>query len=248
MKQLTYCVSRQFDIAGPASFRMDRHYFVYALSGVMRLEADGRRWTLPPARGALIAARHPVEITILSPVAAASVLFETEAMTPKANLVVFEISPLCRELVRVCRQWGAGDLQDDYAVQIFGTLAAEIARLARSPSLCYLNKPKDAALGQALALIEDRLAEDLELDDVARSVGRSSRTLARRFTDELGMTWRETLRRVRIIRATELLALSQMSVTEVAFAVGYASLSGFSAAFQDIVERTPSDYRKSLFD
>ncbi|MBV2184675.1 MAG: hypothetical protein KUL88_09080, partial [Rhizobium sp.] len=60
-----YCFHKSFEPAGPSEFRMDRHYLLYAMEGSMRLEADGRRWTLPPARAALIAAGHPVTITIL---------------------------------------------------------------------------------------------------------------------------------------------------------------------------------------
>jgi AraC-like DNA-binding protein len=60
------------------------------------------------------------------------------------------------------------------------------------------------------------------------------------------MTWREALRRIRIIRAVELLADGDMQVTEAALAVGYSSLSGFNAAFRDLMDMNPSDYRASL--
>lgn len=242
----TYCISTRFEAAGPATFRMDRHYFVHALSGVMRLEADGMRWTLPPARGALIAAGHPVDITILSPVATASVLFGAGAMMPRRPLVVFEVSPLCRELVRVCRAWGETGDRDAYATQAFAMLAAEVGMLALTPSLSVLNAPRDPALRRALAMAEAHLSEGLAFDAVARAVGRSPRTLARRFADEMGQSWRDTLRRMRVIRAMELLAATDAQIADVAFQVGYGSLSGFNAAFREFAGCAPGDYRRSL--
>jgi len=60
------------------------------------------------------------------------------------------------------------------------------------------------------------------------------------------MTWSEMLRRIRIIRAVETLAQSRASVTEIAQSVGYSSLSGFNAAFKDLMQKTPTQYRASF--
>lgn len=227
-------------------FSMERHYFVHALSGAMRLEADGNRWTLPPARGALIAAGHSVEITVLTPVTSASVLFAPDFMTPRSSLVVFDISPLCGELVRAAGQWGQWDEQDDYGRQLFRMLSAEIGRLEQAPSPCVLKTPKDKYLAKAVALTEASLGEDISFEEIARTVACSPRTLARRFSDEMGLTWRETLRRLRITRAMELLAMTESNVTEISLVVGYASLSSFNTAFRQIAGMTPTAYRKAL--
>ena len=57
------------------------------------------------------------------------------------------------------------------------------------------------------------------------------------------MTWRAALRRMRVLRAIELLAASDAPITSIAMDVGYSSLSAFQAAFRDLVGETPSDYR-----
>ena len=49
-----------------------------------------------------------------------------------------------------------------------------------------------------------------------------------------------------MVRAVELLAQDGLSVTKVGLGVGYASLSGFNAAFRDFAGQTPSDYRASF--
>ena len=72
------------------------------------------------------------------------------------------------------------------------------------------------------------------------------RSLARRFATEMGMTWRQALRRLRMIHALELLAEGTGSITETAFAVGYTSLSAFNIAFLEFVGETPTSYRRGL--
>ncbi|WP_243704541.1 helix-turn-helix transcriptional regulator [Micromonospora sp. KC723] len=100
-------------------------------------------------------------------------------------------------------------------------------------------------LRRALRLTQDRLAVQVRLEDVAREVGLAPRSLARRF-EETGMTWRATLRWMRMLRAIEELAAGDASVTTVALTVGYTPLSAFNAAFRELTGRTPTQYRTSF--
>ncbi|GLQ57230.1 helix-turn-helix transcriptional regulator [Devosia nitrariae] len=244
MEPQAYCIHRAFEAAGPRLFRLDRHYFVYALEGSLRLEADGRRWTLPPARGALIEADHPVRISVPARFISASVLFDSAMFKPSQPLAVFDVSPLARELVRECRQWGRDDEdQTPHARQMFRALASVIGQLARTPSPCVLPVPTSREMMRALAMIEDAPADQPDFAVIARATGQSPRTLARRFASEMRMTGRETLQRIRIIHAVEILALGNASITDVALQVGYTSLSAFNAAFRQVMGMTPSQYR-----
>lgn len=246
MQPAAYCVYREFEPSSATAFCMDRHYFLYALSGTMRLEAGGQRWTLPPARAALISADHPIEVTLLSRLTSASVLFDPATISPQAALTVFDVSPLARELVGACRAWGADRSQNGYAQLLFRMLAAEIQRLSETPSPCVLPRPTSKALARAMDITEAAIANQPDFGAIAGAIGMSPRTLARRFQDEIGMTWREVLRRIRIIRAIELLASTAMTVTEVSLETGYGSLSAFNSAFRDLTGMTPTAYRKSL--
>jgi AraC-like DNA-binding protein len=248
MDAQAYCFARSFEPAGRTVLQTDRHYLLYALSGVLRLEAEGQRWTLPPSRAALIRADCPISVTILSRLESASVLFAPSFMAaPARTLAVFDMSPLARELVKECRQWGAdtGALPP-HALVLFGALAAVALQLAAAPTPCVLPVPKSPALREALRLTEAAAAGAPSFTEVARQSGQSPRALARRFAAEMGMTWREALRRIRIIRAVELLAGGNMQVTEAALAVGYNSLSGFNTAFRELMDMTPSDYRARI--
>jgi AraC-like DNA-binding protein len=243
-----YCLSKTFDPSGAIALTCDRHYLLYALTGALRLEAQGLRWTLPPARAALIAANHPIRISILKSVTTASVLFSPEFMPmPSQAINVFDMSPLARELINECRGWDAqsGRL-DPYSCRLFGTLAAVVLKLADSPSPLFLPTPSSTALERALALTEAQAEGTPSFAAIARATGQSPRAMARRFADEMGMSWRQALQRLRMMRAVEALAMSESSVTEIALSVGYASISAFNSAFRDLMGVSPTDYRRSF--
>jgi len=57
------------------------------------------------------------------------------------------------------------------------------------------------------------------------------------------MTWWQTQRKMRMIRAMEMLA-RKAHVEEIALAVGYNSQSAFSAAFKAFAGQSPGSYRQ----
>jgi AraC-like DNA-binding protein len=248
MTRQAYSFVRTFAPEPTRELCVDRHYLLCASAGALRLEAQGQAWLLPPARAALIEAGRPILVSIPVPVTTASVLFDTAfAPAPPASLTVFDLSPLGRALVAECGAFGESDEPlTDYAQSLFAALAAVTWRLAERPSPVVVPAGRSPELRRALALTEQRLGGDVRFEDLAGEVGLVPRSLARRFADETGLTWRAVLRRMRIVRAIEELAASDAPVTKIAFMVGYTSLSAFNAAFRELTGRTPNEYRASF--
>ena len=248
MAREAYAFVRDFAPAPHSELCVDRHYLLCTSKGVVRLEAHGKTWLLPPARAALIAAGEPIRVAIPQPVTSSSVLFDTGfAPEPPAPLTVFDLNPLARALIRECLDWpDTTEPLPSYARSVFGALAAVAWRLAQHPSPVTIPAGQSLELRRALELTQERLAEDPRFEDIARDVGLTPRSLARRFENESGMTWRAVVRRMRVLRAIEELAASEDSVTTVAHRVGYTSLSAFNAGFRDLTGRTPTQYRATF--
>lgn len=240
-----YSVSRLFQPTDRAEFRFDRHYLLYCTAGTMRLEAEGKVWCLPPSRAAIIAAGRSIHVTLPQAVMACSALFDqTFIPAPAEPLTVIDMTPLARELILACRIWTDVDKPlDPYARQLFATLAAVASQLAAAPSNAAMPLPRSGAVAAAMLLTEQRMAAAPDFASIARDVAMTERSLARHFVNELGMTWRQTLRRLRIIRAMELIGGGGISITEASYSVGYASLSAFNAAFLEITGQTPTTFR-----
>ncbi|HSH38764.1 MAG TPA: AraC family transcriptional regulator, partial [Chthoniobacterales bacterium] len=91
-------------------------------------------------------------------------------------------------------------------------------------------------------ILQSRLVNPPSLEELGRETGVSQFYLSRIFSEEMGMTIPQYLRRVRMLRAAELLRAGRHNVTEAAFAVGYSSLGHFSKSFCEVVGCCPALY------
>ena len=96
---------------------------------------------------------------------------------------------------------------------------------------------------EAIRIVEAEYASDLELDDIARRVASSRRQLQRAYAEIGHTTFREHLTRVRMEKASELLAARGLTVREVAHRVGYRPPAQFAKAFSRHFGSAPADFR-----
>jgi transcriptional regulator GlxA family with amidase domain len=100
----------------------------------------------------------------------------------------------------------------------------------------------------ALRRVRDRIdreyASPLDLESLARGVDMSAGHLSRQFRLAYGEPPYSYLMTRRIERAAALLRTSELSVTEVCFAVGCSSLGTFSTRFTELFAMSPSAYRR----
>lgn len=101
-------------------------------------------------------------------------------------------------------------------------------------------------LGHVRDIIRERLRHELPtLEEVARALRTSARTLQRRLGEE-GSSFQELVESVRSESARELLADQRRSVGQVAFELHYADVSGFVRAFRRWTGATPGEFRNQL--
>ncbi|TDB95547.1 AraC family transcriptional regulator [Micromonospora fluostatini] len=91
--------------------------------------------------------------------------------------------------------------------------------------------------------IDREYAQPLNVEALARGVNMSAGHLSRQFRLAYGESPYAYLMTRRIERAMALLRRGDLSVTEVCFAVGCASLGTFSTRFTELVGVPPSTYR-----
>lgn len=104
-----------------------------------------------------------------------------------------------------------------------------------------IGKIKDERVRKIVHLIQENLADKVSIEALAKQAGLSSRNLNRLMLQEIGLTPKQFLITARIEKAQVLLRESGVSVTEVAFEVGYNSLSQFIAAFRAQTGQLPSE-------
>ena len=97
-------------------------------------------------------------------------------------------------------------------------------------------------------LIDVQYSQPLDLNELAQAANLSRYHFLRAFRGAFHMTPHEYLTRKRIERAKDLLAESDLMITEICFEVGFESLGSFSTLFHRIVGWSPSIYRARAWE
>lgn len=98
-------------------------------------------------------------------------------------------------------------------------------------------------LEQIREQLEDNLAEDINLDGIARRLHRSERTL-RRHLQRMNTSYQRLLDQVRYEKARHLLLQTDLPIYLIAEQLGYAETASFRHAFQRWSGQPPSQYRR----
>lgn len=105
-----------------------------------------------------------------------------------------------------------------------------------------------AIFADAVEIIATEYSRPIRIEEISRRVATSPRQLQRVFSDIGGSGFRTHLRAVRMARATELLATTDLPVKEIATRVGYDDPSQFSKAFKRTFGVSPSQVRAKRRD
>jgi len=115
----------------------------------------------------------------------------------------------------------------------------DIASLIQS-----MNTGPSIAIRKAISFINDNYADRIALQDVAKHTCLSPNYLSQLFKQETGKSFLEYLTHCRVEAAKKLLVQSNLTISEIAFKLGYDMPSYFSEVFKKSEGLTPSQYRK----
>jgi transcriptional regulator GlxA family with amidase domain len=119
--------------------------------------------------------------------------------------------------------------------------ASEAPQRASTAERFGTNHP---ALLQVLEAMERTFEQPMSRREMAKLTGVSSRHINRLFAENLGTSFLETYRNLRLDHARKLLEQSPLSIAEIAFATGFSSAGHFSRAYQARFLVSPSVSRK----
>lgn len=129
-----------------------------------------------------------------------------------------------------------------------------LARLEQMPNeIChkycllvknYANPDYSRLTKEIITYIQLHLEDDLSLNELATHFQKNPSVLSNSFSKETGQTLTNFVHQTRIQEALRLFHSTDMSVSQVATAVGYQDFSYFSKVFSKIVGVSPREYRK----
>jgi AraC-like DNA-binding protein len=99
---------------------------------------------------------------------------------------------------------------------------------------------------KGLNYIQEHFSEPLYIEEIARFVGISDSRLKTIFRESLGMSCVQYIKTYRISLAAAEMCASRRSITDIAFSVGYETLSNFNTAFHKLMGMSPTKYISSM--
>ncbi|UOQ47653.1 response regulator [Gracilibacillus caseinilyticus] len=131
------------------------------------------------------------------------------------------------------------------------TDTTEIAKQAVSRMIDFVQGSRNLGSRQnilkAVEYIEAYFASpDFSLQEVADYIGVSESYFSRSFKEEMNISFIKYVIHIRMAKAKELIQNADMSITKIAFEVGFSDYPHFSKSFKKYYGLTPNEYRKQL--
>ena len=137
-------------------------------------------------------------------------------------------------------------LRQHQAMVALLTIFAQHISMVSNQILVHQKNSEPPLIASAKRYIEDNHSENLSLGVVAKAVNASTFYFCKMFKKATGLHFTEYVSRVRIEKARNLLLNPNLRVSEVAFEVGFQSLTHFNRVFKKLMRQSPTEYREKL--
>ncbi len=152
-------------------------------------------------------------------------------------------SKACAYVGIICRgqrYWGVG-IDEDIIHASMEALAVAVNKI---DEIKEAEECKDERLIEILNYIQTNY-QDVTLEDLSEKFYLSKPYLSKYIKEKSGMTFGETVKRVRMKKARALLKSTNMTVESIALSVGYQNVEHFNRLFKKAYKMTPVQYRNS---
>lgn len=147
-----------------------------------------------------------------------------------------------RCMVSLCENYKAMDIRliKSYCSLIFGHLLS-LVELAP-----YSYHSSNQLSNHILTYVTEHYLENITQQTVAHDLGTNPSTVSRAFNCIFGLGFNQYLNALRTEMAQQLLAKSELSITDIVYKSGFESQRTFNRVFKEITGQTPKEYRQQF--
>jgi AraC-like DNA-binding protein len=135
--------------------------------------------------------------------------------------------------------------QHEATVKLLTIFAQHLSMLSNQVIVQQENA-EPPVITRAKEFIQEHQTENLRLGHVAKACNTSTFYFCKMFKKVTGINFTDYLSRVRIEKSKNLLLNPNLRVSEIAFEVGFQSLTHFNRVFKKILGQSPTEYRVQL--
>jgi AraC-like DNA-binding protein len=123
------------------------------------------------------------------------------------------------------------------------TIFAQHLSMVTNQIVVQQTNAEPPVITRAKEFIKQHQTEDLSLGQVAKAVNTSTFYFCKMFKKITGLNFTDYLSRIRIENAKNLLLNPNLRISEIAYEVGFQSLTHFNRMFKRIVGQSPTEFR-----
>lgn len=159
---------------------------------------------------------------------------------------IYPINDLLMEMIKYSESWDGHIAPTDNKYRFLSVIKDILPEISHRTLPIALPFTDNERMIPILKFLKKNIAESHSLENISKQFGISPRSLSRLFQQTLGTSFLQYIKLLRIVRAIELMLQTDLSLSEIAYAVGYGSLPSFSNTFFQLTNFRPSDFKKNL--
>lgn len=161
------------------------------------------------------------------------------------KLGIYPASELLIQMINFTERWDGGHVSHlDANFEFLIALKNLLPQLNNKALPIIMRTTDDEQMQKIIKYLEKNMSEHLTLKNVSRHFNISERTLSRLFQLTMQLSFLQFLKTIRMVKAIELILKTKKPISEIAYEVGYITLSSFSDAFHEFTHVRPTDFRK----
>jgi len=219
----------------------DLGQLLFISEGLIQVSTENSgHWVVPPQRAVWIPAFIEHDARNVHAVKMRNVYISSEASAGLPDRCrVVTVTPLLRELILALAELPTLYNEVGAEGRLVSVFLDQLKTTPETP--LYLPHPNSQSLQKIATALRTDPANQRSMEDWATELCLSSRTLARRFRKETGMTFGQWRQQARLLEALTRIAQGD-PVAHIAQDLGYDSQSAFITMFRKALGKTPSRY------
>jgi len=226
--------------------RHSKGQFSYVEGGLAYITINAKTYVVPARHYFWMPAGIDHAVTIGNSAAVLrSIFFFTKNDNQHAfysEMGIYPINELLIQMIKYSEKWDGHVLPDDDGFEFLKSIKKVLPEVSNKQLSLALPITGNDRMKEIIEFMANNLSDTLLLNSTGKRFGLSQRSFSRLFQTSLGISFLQYLKMLRIVKSFELILQTDLSLSEIAYQVGYNSLSSFSNTFQQITNTRPSAF------
>lgn len=155
------------------------------------------------------------------------------------NVQVFTAPSVLKEMLLYASKWNQSLIENEEQDLFLKAILKSLPNFCKESNGLEIPVPSDIRLIPVCQDINSNFKYNMDIDSLAEKAQMSVRSLQRTFKNETGITLQKYHQLTRILKSIELIDTRKFTLSEVAYKVGYQSLSAFTSSYFAVMKTKP---------